>query len=75
MVYNGFQPFAAFNFCAHYSTVEMFDVVKEPFGLSRQQKDMPYGEWKSSRKMWEERVKKYRQSDRFKDEPVPVWLD
>lgn len=58
-----------------WDSIEMFDVVNEPFGMSKEQRDMPFGEWKSSRREWEERVKKYRESRRYEDDPVPVWLD
>jgi hypothetical protein len=49
--------------------------TKEPFGLSRHQKDMPFGEWKSSRRRWEAMVEAYRKGPRFKEKPVPIWLD
>lgn len=58
-----------------WESIEQFDVTKEPFGLSRKQRDMPYGEWKSSRRTWEGLVKKYRASKAFEEDPVPLWLD
>jgi hypothetical protein len=39
---------------------ENFDVEKNDFGLSRTQGDVTFGEWKSSRRTWEGRVKMYR---------------
>ena len=59
-----------------WKTVEMFDVVKRPFGLKRRQEDMPYSEWKSSRARWAGLVDQYRRkSPRYERERVPVWLD
>ena len=39
---------------------ENFDVETNDFGLSRTQGDVTFGEWKSSRRAWEGKVRLYR---------------